>query len=382
MSQIIQVALRGTRKEFFLNSRSLELLLGDRVVVEGEHGETLGKVALKNAMLIELKRPGTVTHEILRKASEEDLDQDDRNLTLEDEAFEYCQRRIEVRELAMQLSEIEVAFRRNRITFFFTAEHRVDFRELVKDLAAKFQTRIELRQIGVRDQAKRLDGCGPCGRAFCCSTWMKGFHPVTLKMAREQNLSLNPTKISGACGRLMCCLSYELAQYRDSADRLPPVGVKITTGKGVVTVTRTETLGEKVWVRDDEGAEHEIAMSDLPPGPYHKCGDCSCGARPKASSDAGESAPPRSGGDGARPPGGASRGGTRPSGGSGGGSSSGPGGATSAGGPRPGGDNRPRRRGPRRRPGGGGSGGGGATGGGDTRPAGPSGPAPDGASGN
>lgn len=362
MSEIIQVALRGTRKEFFLNSRSLELLLGDRVVVEGEHGETLGKVALKNAMLIELKRPGTVTHEILRKASEEDLDQDDRNLKLEDEAFEYCQRRIEVRELAMQLSEIEVAFRRNRITFFFTAEHRVDFRELVKDLAAKFQTRIELRQIGVRDQAKRLDGCGPCGRAFCCSTWMKGFHPVTLKMAREQNLSLNPTKISGACGRLMCCLSYELAQYRDSADRLPPVGVKITTGKGVVMVTRTETLSEKVWVRDDEGAEHEIAMSDLPPGPYHKCGDCSCGARPKAAPEAGEGAPargregaPRGGGGGQRPGGPSGRGG----------------------GPASGGGDRPRRRGPRRRPGGGGGSGGGSGpggpgGGGAPRPAGPS----------
>ncbi len=281
MSEIIQVALRGTRKEFFLNSRSLELLLGDRVVVEGEHGETLGKVALKNAMLIELKRPGTVTREILRKASEEDLDQDDHNLKLEDEAFEYCQRRIEVRELAMQLSEVEAAFRRNRITFFFTAEHRVDFRELVKDLAAKFQTRIELRQIGVRDQAKRLDGCGPCGRAFCCSTWMKGFHPVTLKMAREQQLSLNPTKISGACGRLMCCLSYELAQYRGSVEKLPPVGTKLKTGKGVVTVIRQDPYPEVVWVRDDEGGEHRIAMDDLPPGPYHKCGDCQCGEKDK-----------------------------------------------------------------------------------------------------
>ena len=362
MSEIIQVALRGTRKEFFLNSRSLELLLGDRVIVEGEHGETLGKVALKNAMLIELKRPGPVTREILRKASEEDLDQDDRNLKLEDEAFEYCQRRIEVRELAMQLSEIEVAFRRNRITFYFTAEHRVDFRELVKDLAAKFQTRIELRQIGVRDQAKRLDGCGPCGRAFCCSTWMKGFHPVTLKMAREQNLSLNPTKISGACGRLMCCLSYELAQYRDSADRLPPVGVKITTGKGVVTVTRTETLSEKVWVRDDEGAEHEIAMSDLPPGPYHKCGDCSCGARPKTAPEAGEGAPARPRENAPRAGGSGGGGGPRPGG---------PSGGNSGGGSGPGGGDRPRRRGPRRRPGGGGSGGSGGTPPGDPRPAGP-----------
>ena len=279
MSEIIQVSLRGSRREFFLNSRNLWLRLRDRVVVQGEHGETLATVTLKDPTLVALKRPGNVTREIIRKAEEEDLDQEDHNLALEAEAFDFCRERIELRELKMELSEVEVAFRKNRITFFFTAEQRVDFRELVKDLASRFQTRIELRQIGVRDQAKRIDGCGPCGRAFCCSTWMKSFHPVTLKMAREQNLSLNPSKISGACGRLMCCLSYELAQYRDSAARLPAVGTKLATGKGTVVVTRTQLYGETVWVRDDEGAEHRIAYDDLPPGPYHKCGDCSCGKK-------------------------------------------------------------------------------------------------------
>jgi cell fate regulator YaaT (PSP1 superfamily) len=245
-------------------------------------------VLLKDPTLIALKRPGNVTREIIRKAEEEDLDQEDQNTALEGEAFEYCRQRVELRELKMELSEVEVAFRRNRITFYFTAEQRVDFRELVKDLASRFQTRIELRQIGVRDQAKRLDGCGPCGRAFCCSTWMKGFHPVTLKMAREQNLSLNPTKISGACGRLMCCLSYELAQYRDSAQRMPAVGTKISTGKGPVVVTRTDSYREAVWVRDDEGAEHRIAYDELPPGPYHKCGDCTCGKKNGSSGEPGE----------------------------------------------------------------------------------------------
>lgn len=279
MSEIIQVSLRGARREFFLNSRSLWLRLRDRVVVQTENGEALATVFLKDPALIALKKPGTVTREIIRKAEEEDLDQDDHNKVLEEEAFEYCRKRIEIRELKMELSEVEVAFKRNRITFFFTAEHRVDFRELVKDLAARFQTRIELRQIGVRDQAKRLDGCGPCGREFCCSTWMKSFHPVTLRMAREQQLSLNPTKISGACGRLMCCLSYELARYRDSAEHLPPVGTKMTTGKGVVTVTKTDAYQDAVWVRDDEGAEHKIAYADMPPGPYHKCGDCGCGKK-------------------------------------------------------------------------------------------------------
>jgi len=281
MSDIVQVALRGSRREFFLNSRGLWLRLRDRVIVQGEHGETLATVALTDPALVALKKPGNVTREVIRKAEEEDLDQDDHNRALEDEAFAYCRDRIEVRELKMELSEVEVAFRRNRITFFFTAEHRVDFRELVKDLAARFQTRIELRQIGVRDQAKRLDGCGPCGRAFCCTTWMKSFHPVTLKMAREQQLSLNPSKISGACGRLMCCLAYELAQYRDSAQRLPAPGTKLKTGKGVCTVIRTETYQEAVWIRDDEGGEHRIAYADMPPGPYHECGDCNCGERDK-----------------------------------------------------------------------------------------------------
>jgi len=284
MSDVVQVSLRGSRKEFFLNSRNLWLTLHDPVIVQSEHGEAIGKVALKG-YLVELKRPGNVTREIIRKATEEDLDQEDHNSAREKEAFEHCLERIELRELKMDLREVEVAFSGHRITFYFTAEHRVDYRELVKDLAAQFQTRIELRQIGQRDQAKRLDGCGPCGRAFCCSTWLKSFHPVTLKMAREQQLSLNPTKISGACGRLMCCLAYELAQYRDSAEKLPPMGTELRTGKGVCTVTRTELHQEAVWVRDDEGAEHRIAYADLPPGPYHKCGDCTCGKRPRAADD-------------------------------------------------------------------------------------------------
>jgi cell fate regulator YaaT (PSP1 superfamily) len=279
MAEIVQVSLRGSRREFFLNSRNLWLRLRDRVIVQGEHGESIGSVLLKDPTLVALKKPGNVTREIIRKAEEEDLDREDHLRVKEKDAFAYCRQRIETRELKMDLAEVEAAFGGHRLTFYFSAEHRVDFRELVKDLASKFQCRIELRQIGVRDQARRLDGCGPCGRAFCCSTWLKDFHPVTLKMAREQQLSLNPTKISGACGRLMCCLSYELAQYRDSAERLPRVGAVLKTGQGPMTVTRTETYQEAVWVRDNEGGEHRIAYADLPPGPYHKCGDCNCGKK-------------------------------------------------------------------------------------------------------
>lgn len=280
MSEIVQVALRGSRKGFFLNSRNLWLKLRDPVIVQAEHGETLGRVFLRG-YLVELKKPGNVTLEIIRKATEEDLDQDDHNKTREREAFEYCSQRIELRELEMQLSEVESGFNGQRLTFYFSAEHRVDFRELVKDLAARFRCRIELRQIVLREQARRMDGCGPCGRAFCCSTWLKDFHPVTLKMARDQQLSLNPGKISGACGRLMCCLAYELVQYRDSAAKLPPIGAELKTGQGVCHVIRTDVYQEAVWIKDDEGGEHRIAYADLPSGPYHKCGDCSCGKRSK-----------------------------------------------------------------------------------------------------
>jgi cell fate regulator YaaT (PSP1 superfamily) len=272
MSEIVQVSLRGSRKGFFLNSRHLWLQLNDRVVVQTEHGEAIGGVFLKDPGLLELKQPGSVTQEIIRKATEEDLDLEDHRTQREAEAFEYCRERIAVRELKMDLSEVEASFAGHRITFYFLAEHRVDFRELVKDLAARFQTRIELRQIGVRDQAKRLDGCGPCGRAFCCSTWLRDFHPVTLRMAREQQLTLNPTKISGTCGRLMCCLAYELSLYRDGAATLPPVGTQLQTGKGLYTVFRTELHQQAVWVRDVDGQEHRISREMLPPEPWLRHG--------------------------------------------------------------------------------------------------------------
>src|SRR5688572_27850605 len=223
MADIVQVELRGARKAFFLNSRSLWIQLRDRVVVQTDHGEALGTVFLKDPFLVQLKRPGNVTREIIRRAEEEDLDQEDHNQQKESEAFEYCRERIDARALKMELAEVEVAFTGHRITFYFSADQRVDFRELVKDLASRYRTRIELRQIGRREQAKRLDGCGPCGQPLCCTTWLKEFHPVTLKMAREQQLSLNPGKISGACGRLMCCLAYEIDHYRQSAEKLPPV---------------------------------------------------------------------------------------------------------------------------------------------------------------
>jgi cell fate regulator YaaT (PSP1 superfamily) len=296
MTEIVQVSLRGSHRDFFLNSRHLWLLLSDKVIVQAEHGEAIGTVFLRDPALVEFKRPNSVTREIIRKATEEDLDQEDHLAQREREAFEFCCGRIADRELKMDLSEVEASFSGHRITFYFTAEHRVDFRELVKDLAGRFQTRIELRQIGVRDQAKRLDGCGPCGRAFCCSTWLRDFHPVTLRMAREQQLTLNPTKISGACGRLMCCLAYELSHYRESATRLPPVGAQLETGKGVCTVTRTELHQEAVWVRDSDGQEHRITWEMLPPGPWRRGGEHGGGTRPDRDPGGNGDPPPPNGG--------------------------------------------------------------------------------------
>jgi cell fate regulator YaaT (PSP1 superfamily) len=291
MSEIVQVVLRGSCRDFFLNSRNLWLQRDDPVIVQTDHGEALGLVFLKGHW-VEIKRPGNVTREIIRKATEEDLDQEDHNRQKEREAFEYCRERVELRELKMDLSEVEVAFNGHRMTFYFSAEHRVDFRELVKDLAARFQTRIELRQIGIRDQAKRLDGCGPCGRSFCCSTWLRDFHPVTLKMARDQQLSLNPGKISGACGRLLCCLAYELHRYREGLAKLPTIGTEIGTGQGVFVVTRVEPYQEAVWVRDNEGGEHRIAYADLPPGPYHRAREAASGRAGKAEAAERDDEPP------------------------------------------------------------------------------------------
>jgi len=200
---------------------------GQQIVVQTDGGPAVGTVVRSIPPVSERKRPPADSpHRAVRLATHEDIVARLKHQHREQEAYRIALLKIRERALGMKLTRVEQAFDGSKLTFYFTADGRVDFRELVKDLAARFHARIELRQIGVRDQAKRLDGCGPCGRAFCCSTWLKDFHPVTLKMAREQQLSLNPTKISGACGRLMCCLAYELDQYRQSAEKLPPIRVK------------------------------------------------------------------------------------------------------------------------------------------------------------
>ena len=262
------------------DTMGIELSRGQRVIVEAdsgmEHAEVtnLQPMILKQCQLRDSKR-------LVRVATDTDLASYRAKLAREARFLADTQSLASEKRLAIKVVRAEETFDGRKVTVHYTSESRIDYRKLVSDLAMKHPVRIEMRQIGPRDETKIRGGIGPCGLTLCCSTFLRSFHPVTIKMAKNQNLSLNPSKISGMCGRLMCCLAYELAHYRDSAARLPAVGTRIATGKGPVVVTRTDAYREAVWVRDDEGAEHRIAYDELPPGPYHKCGDCSCGKKKK-----------------------------------------------------------------------------------------------------
>jgi len=262
-NEIVEILFKGERKDVFLNPSLIPLVIGEQVVVQVERGEDMGKV-LQMGELAQGKGRSRYLRQIIRKATDEDIAKLRDNEKLEQDAFRICQERIAARELRMRLVDIECQFDRNRITFYFTAEKRVDFRELVKDLAATFKTRIELRQIGVRDEARRMGGYGVCGKKYCCSTFLREFEPVTLRMAKEQQLSLSPTKISGACGRLMCCLMYEVDFYRNEVRKFPKVGTKLQVGDAELTVTRLDFFGSAVFAQDSTGVEKRIPLDQVP----------------------------------------------------------------------------------------------------------------------
>lgn len=261
MARLVFVRLSHGRYEEF-DAGNLSLEIGEYVVVESEKGIFLGKVLSK---IVEkekrfiLKSPG----KILRKATSEDLEKFEENTKLEKRAFNFCLEKIKERGLGMKLVKTEVLLDRSKILFYFTAEKRVDFRELVKDLASEFRTRIEMRQIGVRDEAKMVSGIGSCGRELCCSKFMNRFDLVSVKMAKEQNLALNPTKISGLCGRLMCCLSYEFPVYLELKKDLPKVGKKIVTKAGRGKVVRQNVLSQTITVELEEGGEITLHVSEI-----------------------------------------------------------------------------------------------------------------------
>ncbi len=262
MPDLYLVGFKGNRKEYFYNNFHHSLKQYDYVIVQVERGEDIGLLLQKASRGISLPdeiRPGS----ILRPANDEDLKKGDENRVDEDSAWERAQELIDKHQLEMKLIDIEYQFDLNKITFFFTAEHRVDFRALVRDLASEYKTRIELRQIGVRDEAKRIGGFGVCGLQQCCAAFLTNFEPISTQDARVQGLSLNPSKISGNCGRLLCCLKYELDYYSEVRKKYPEVGERYSENGIEGTVDRISILDDHMIVINDLGEEIKVLGQDL-----------------------------------------------------------------------------------------------------------------------
>ena len=232
MIKVIGVRFRKAGKVYYFDPAQMEIKMGDHVIVETARGIEFGEVVL-GVREVDEKKVIQPLKSVIRMATKNDEELERKNKEKEHEAFQICQEKIRKHKLEMKLIDVEYTFDNNKLLFYFTADGRIDFRELVKDLAAVFKTRIELRQIGVRDETKILGGVGICGRPLCCHSYLSEFIPVSIKMAKEQNLSLNPTKISGVCGRLMCCLKYEEETYEDLNSHLPSVGDYVTTDDGL-----------------------------------------------------------------------------------------------------------------------------------------------------
>lgn len=248
MSNVIGVRFKRTCKAYYFDPGTLEIPLEAGVIVETSRGSEYGICALPLMDVPESKIVQPLRR-VIRLVTDHDRETLESNQKKEARAFEICQRKAMQHKLDMKIVDAEYAFDGSKIIFFFTADGRIDFRDLVKDLASEFHTRIELRQIGVRDEAKMLGGLGICGKPFCCSTFLEEFHPVSIKMAKEQNLSLNPVKISGTCGRLMCCLTYEQLAYEDLQRTTPKVDAIVETSAGRGTVAEVNLLRGQVKVR-------------------------------------------------------------------------------------------------------------------------------------
>ena len=265
MAEIIGVRFKTVGKVYYFDPNGLELKTGEKVIVETARGVECGEVALSNREVddSELVSP---LKPIIRTATQEDLAIVAQNRKKEKEAFQICEEKIAKHQLEMKLVDVEYTFDNNKILFYFTADGRVDFRELVKDLASVFRTRLELRQIGVRDESKLLGGLGICGRPFCCSSFLGDFQPVSIKMAKEQGLSLNPTKISGTCGRLMCCLKYEQNVYEQLLKNSPKMGAFVKTPDGTGHVIDLNLLTDSYTVRlkdNPDAAPRTYSKKDL-----------------------------------------------------------------------------------------------------------------------
>ena len=273
MTRVIGVRFRNVGKIYYFSPKNLEIKSGDHVIVETARGVEYGNVVLPPRD-VEDEKVVQPLKEVIRIANAQDDKKEESNRKREKEAYQICLKKIKEHGLEMKLIDVEYTFDNNKVLFYFTADGRIDFRELVKDLAAIFKTRIELRQIGVRDETKILGGIGICGRALCCHTYLSEFAPVSIKMAKEQNLSLNPTKISGVCGRLMCCLKNEEETDEELNRKLPVVGDRVNTPEGlrgeVQSVNVLRQLVKVIVDVDDEKEIREYAVEDLKFKPRQK----------------------------------------------------------------------------------------------------------------
>jgi cell fate regulator YaaT (PSP1 superfamily) len=286
MSKVVDVHFPKYGRVGLFDTGELPLSRGDKVLVESDLGLAFGVVCSlpreRGKEWDEKPMP-----KVRRLAAEQDLEAVERNCALEEEIYDFCYAKIQERSLPMNLVSVDKLFEGGKVMVYFTAEGRVDFRQLVKDLVQRFRTRIEMRQIGVRHQAKMVGGLGNCGRQLCCTTFLANFDPVSIKMAKEQNLSLNPSKISGMCGRLMCCLSYEYHYYEAAKKGIPKVGKRVKTTQGDGKIIRQNVLRRKITVLLDTGEEREISYDEVirtPAGGPNAPGAGKKSAEPAASS--------------------------------------------------------------------------------------------------
>ncbi len=260
MIKVAGVKFKTAGKIYDFKSDAFVLKEGDPVIVETEQGLGFGKIAISP---VEVENVGKKLKQIVRIATKEDFIKREEIKKLEKKAFDFCIQCINDLNLLMNLFSVESTFDRNKLTFFYTADGRIDFRELIKLLVKEFSIRIEMRQVGIRNLSKHCGGIGKCGRELCCSSFMHSFEPVSIKMAKEQGLSLNPTKISGVCGRLMCCLTFENETYKSLKRQMPKLGKKITIEEGKGKVVRQNVLKESITIRLEDNTEIEKTIQQL-----------------------------------------------------------------------------------------------------------------------
>jgi cell fate regulator YaaT (PSP1 superfamily) len=273
MNEYWVLEFKGARYDKFFNPERVEVKPSEFAVVQAEKGEDMGRLLRVIASDREYEKEESV-YNLLRRATSEDLNRFKETREREKKAVQEARSLIEARGLPMRLVDVEIQFDASKITFFFSAEKRVDFRELVRDLAAMYKTRIEMRQIGAREEARRIGGYGRCGLKQCCTTFIKDFQPISTQFARDQGMALNPQKITGNCGRLLCCLLYEQEDYARTIAQFPKVGTRHATPRGEGEVVKLNVVKEFMVVRHNDGSEEKIGLTQFKKA--KRCGDCDC----------------------------------------------------------------------------------------------------------